>query len=64
MKATIQNIDDETAERIGAELAVALRLKRDPEHKDRWMTTWGTKTNKGLARSIAQVFCKNLASTD
>jgi hypothetical protein len=27
-------------------------LKRDPEHKDRRQTSYGTKTKAGLARSI------------
>ena len=30
-------------------------LKRDPEHKDRRMTGFGTKTKKGLALSVARI---------
>jgi hypothetical protein len=41
-----------TADEIGAMLAEALNLKRDKEHKDRWVTDWGTKTNAGLARTV------------
>jgi hypothetical protein len=37
---------------IGAKLAELLRLKRDPDHRDRWQTSWGSKTNAGLARSV------------
>ena len=32
----------------GFELGKSLGLKRDKEHKDRWVTDWGTKTNIGL----------------
>ena len=28
-------------------------LKKDPEHKDRRQTAWGTKTKIGLANSVA-----------
>lgn len=45
--------DDVEADRIGAMFATALNLKRDREHRDRWQTDWGTKTNIGLARTIA-----------
>lgn len=31
-------------------------LKRDPEHKDRRQTGWGTKTKQGLAACIERVF--------
>ncbi len=31
-------------------------LKHDPEHKDRRVTSWGTKTKLGLARSIERLF--------
>ena len=44
--------DDKAADRIGAMFAAVLNCKRDKEHKDRWITDWGTKTNIGLARTI------------
>lgn len=44
--------DHDAANRIGAMLAEVLNCKRDKEHKDRWRTDWGTKTNVGLARTI------------
>lgn len=47
--------DDERADKLGAKLAEMLHLRRDSEHKDRWQTTWGSKTNAGLARSILRV---------
>lgn len=31
-------------------------MKRDPEHKDRVRTGWGTKTKEGLLRSINAIF--------
>lgn len=30
-------------------------LKRDPEHKDRRRTGWGTKTKQGLAACILRI---------
>ena len=30
-------------------------LKRDPEHKDRRQTEWGTKTKEGLAAVIKRL---------
>jgi hypothetical protein len=30
-------------------------LKRDPEHKDRRQTAWGTKTKQGLAAVIVRL---------
>lgn len=44
--------DDGCAEKAGAALAEMLLLRRDRVHRDRWPTTWGTKTNTGLARSV------------
>ena len=44
--------DDAEAARIGAMFAEVLNCKRDKEHKDRWRTDWGTKTDIGLARTI------------
>ena len=31
-------------------------LKRDPEHKDRKQTAWGTKTKFGLARCLDSIY--------
>jgi hypothetical protein len=44
--------DDAEATKIGDALAELLNLKRDPEHKDRWVTSWGSKFSCGLARSV------------
>ena len=54
LKACEHNVqgDDAFADRVGAKLAEMLKLRKDPEHRDRWQTTWGTKTNAGLARSV------------
>ena len=43
---------------IDAGLAIAriLQLRRDPDHPaTRWQTTWGTKTNLGLFRTVARL---------
>ena len=52
--------DGATAEHIGEVLSANLRLKRDREHPDRWVTGWGTKTNKGLARTVLWVITNML----
>lgn len=44
--------DDQAADTIGATIAEVLHCKRDREHRDRWQTDWGTKTNIGLARTV------------
>lgn len=31
-------------------------LKRDPEHKDRRQTGWGTKTQMGLVASLNRIY--------
>ena len=37
----------------GEAIATALMLPRDPEHDDRYVTGWGTKTALGLYRTLA-----------
>ena len=48
--------DDDYANQIGLSIAETLNCKRSKEHKDRWITNWGTKTNIGLARTILSSF--------
>lgn len=59
-KDTLQSLSEETAEKLGAEIAGIFKLRRDSEHKDRWQTTWGSKTNKGIARSVVALVEKYL----
>lgn len=40
---------------LGATLAENLKLRRDKEHRDRWQTGWGTKTNLGLALTVRRM---------
>lgn len=44
--------NDEAADLVGERLAELLGLKRD---KNLYQTTWGTKTKRGLARTILAV---------
>lgn len=44
--------NEASARVAGAKLAEFLKLRRDPEHRDRWQTSWGTKTDMGLASSV------------
>lgn len=39
----------------GAEIARLFRMRRDPEHKDRWQTTWGNKTDLGIYNTVLRV---------
>ena len=39
----------------GEEIAHALHLKRDKEHKDRWVTDWGSKTSLGLYLTLQRM---------
>jgi hypothetical protein len=50
-----ETLDDDTAEALGAIIAHNLDLKHDHEYPDRWPTRWGTKTNKGLARTLRYI---------
>lgn len=46
---------DQDKDRIGGQLAALLQLRRDREHKDRYQTTWGTKTNIGVFEVIRRI---------
>lgn len=48
-------MNEEQEREAGAELARVLKLRRDTDHKDRWQTTHGTKTDLGLWRTIAGI---------
>lgn len=50
-------MDDKTLEALEAKVTEVFwdYLKRDPEHKDRRQTGWGTKTKEGLARTIHRI---------
>ncbi len=47
-----ETLTEEQMTEIGGQLASDLSLKRDREHKDRFVTAWGTKTALGLYRTI------------
>ena len=52
----ITDLSDEQADKLGQKFADVLELKRDSEHpRTRWKTAWGSKTNMGLARTIAGI---------
>lgn len=46
---------DTDKDRIGQQIAALLDLKRDREHRDRYATTWGTKTNQGIFEVIRRI---------
>lgn len=50
-----EDINEDVEEKIGAQLARVFKLRRDPEHKDRWQTAVGTKTNVGLFRTVVGI---------
>jgi len=39
-------------------------LKRDPDHKDRRMTTWGSKTRQGLAATVRRLGAQIVTVSD
>jgi len=43
----------------GNSIAKCLHLKRDPEHADRWITDWGTKTGLGLYLTLSRQLVEN-----
>lgn len=47
--------NDDLASKIGLDLAKFFNCKIDSEHKDRWITPVGTKTNKGLALTVLRI---------
>lgn len=49
------NVDDALADHIGRTIGDVLKLRRDRDDKTRWATTWGNKTNAGLARSVLRM---------
>jgi hypothetical protein len=51
----MKTLTPEEMDAAGAKLAEALELKKDREHKDRWRTGWGTKTNTGLYLTLREM---------
>lgn len=54
MKST-DEMTDEELDRTGEKIAEVLQLKRDREYKDRWQTTWGNKTSRGIALTVSRI---------
>jgi hypothetical protein len=52
---TTTPMTEEQMDKAGAELAKSLGLKKSKEFKDRWVTTWGTKTNQGLYLTLKEM---------
>lgn len=64
MSAENQYTDNDALyETIGAEIAATMQCKRDSEHRDRWQTTVGTKTNIGLALSVIAIIDSHKAES-
>jgi hypothetical protein len=59
-----EEIDVVTELEIGVQLSTGLKLRKDPEYKDRWLTTWGTKTDLGLYRTIAEIIIRTLEKNE
>ena len=45
----------EDQDRIGKEIAKIFMMKKDKEHKNRYQTTWGTKTGIGVFNTIIRL---------
>ena len=59
-----ENIDVVTELAIGARLADVLQLRRDREHKDRWQTTAGNKTDLGIYRTIVAIILEEIEKNE
>jgi len=53
MKNGYYSIEDQN--KIGKALAEMLKLRKDKSHKDRYSTTWGSKTCIGIFNTIARL---------
>jgi hypothetical protein len=56
------NFPDLSADRAGDELARGLSLRVSHDHPDRWVTEWGTKTSRGLARIVLYVIAQSISA--
>lgn len=51
----LEKLTEQEEEKRGKLLAEVLRLGRDPIYEDRWLTTWGTKTDLGVFRVVKRI---------
>lgn len=51
----MKNLTEEQEAKLGNRLGHYLYMKRDKQHKDRWRTAWGTKTDRGLFTMIERL---------
>lgn len=56
----IEECDNAFTNELGGKLADILKLRRDPDHKNRWQTMDGNKTNIGLARTVIRILEESL----
>lgn len=52
---TITELTEAQETRRGELLAKVLKLRKDREHPDRYVTEWGTKTPLGLFRAVSRI---------
>lgn len=50
-----QKYSDEAKALMGANVARILQLRRDREHRDRFQTTWGSKTALGIFHTVMRI---------
>jgi cytochrome c peroxidase len=48
-------LTDKEMNAIGDEIAEILCMRRDPNYRDRWKTTWGNKTGLGLIHTLQRI---------
>lgn len=60
--------NDTEADRLGHALAQGLQLRRDREFRTRYQTGWGSKTARGISRTVvaqlAQFFTPGTGQTE
>jgi hypothetical protein len=52
---TAAPLNEETQAARGQLLAEVLKLRKDSEHKDRFQTTWGSKTAIGVFATVRRI---------
>jgi hypothetical protein len=55
MQTIVREYTEQEQAEMGRKLAKVFHMKRDPQRRDRWQTTWGNKTDLGLFRTIVGV---------
>ena len=62
MKQIPLTVDQATS--IGKKIAEVFKLKRDAQNKDRYQSTWGNKTTRGIGRTVVRIIEEQAAEPE